>query len=249
MKRRVPSASLLLLMIVFSVLVLKMDQTGDLFAWLLPESSPSVYDRTTFLKMTFEHIYLVAISSCLAIAVGVISGILVTRKSGREFLPVVNSLSSLGQTFPPVAVLALAVPAVGFGAEPTIIALFIYGLLPIIRNTIAGMESVPPSTLEAARGMGMSRFQVLWQVEIPLSLSVIFAGIRTSTIINIGTATLGATIGAGGLGAPIIAGLITDNQAFVLQGTLLVGMFAVMVDLSLEWLEGNVKVPVAAEVL
>lgn len=248
MKVSFRTSTLLLLILVFGVLVMKMEASGRFFTALMPESVPPVYDRTTFLKMTYEHFYLVALSSGLAVIIGVLSGVLVTRQPGRDFLPVVNSLSSLGQTFPPVAVLALAVPAVGFGAEPTIIALFIYGLLPIIRNTIAGLEAVTPSTLEAARGMGMNWFQILWQVELPLSLTVIFAGIRTSTIINIGTATLGATIGAGGLGAPIIAGLITDNQAFVLQGTILVGLFAIIVDLTLEWIEGKLRYPVTAEI-
>lgn len=214
-----------------------MESLTFVFNRVIAEGMPLIYDRSPFPQMVLEHLYLVGISSGIAILVGVLSGIFVTREIGRDFLPVVNSLSSLGQTFPPVAVLALAVPIVGFGAKPTIIALLIYGLLPIIRNTIAGLEQVPASVLEAAKGMGMSRLQILLQIELPLSMKVIFAGVRTSTIINIGTATLGATIGAGGLGAPIIAGLISDNQAFVLQGTLLVGLFAILTDQSLDLVE------------
>ncbi len=228
---------LLTLLAVFVGLALQMSQMDELFAWFFPEVSQPVYNRTPFFRMIYEHITLVVVSSGVAIFIGVSCGIFVPRKAGRDFLPIVNSLSSLGQTFPPVAVLALAVPVVGFGARPTIIALFIYGLLPIIRNTIAGLETVPASLLESARGMGMNGLQILWQVELPLSMQVIFAGIRTSTIINIGTATLGATIGAGGLGAPIIAGLIADNQAYVLQGTILVGLFAIIVDFSLDLIE------------
>ncbi|MGB3223079.1 MAG: ABC transporter permease, partial [Desulforhopalus sp.] len=162
---------------------------------------------------------------------------LVTRTYGREFLPALNNLVSIGQTFPPLAVLALAVPAVGFGAKPTIIALFLYGLLPIVRNTISGLQAVDPAIREAATGMGMSELQALWKVEMPLSFHVIMAGIKTSVIINIGTATIGATIGAGGLGAPIITGLASDNPAFILQGSIIAALFAIIVDALLEMIE------------
>lgn len=237
MKKKKRIIILAVLIVGYGVLAWKMSALKGIFQWGYPELPNPVYDRTSFIQLVYEHIVLVFISSGLATLVGVLSGILVTRKSGRDFLPVVNSLASLGQTFPPVAVLALAVPMVGFGARPTIIALFIYGLLPIVRNTISGLESVPLSLKEAAAGMGMNAMQILWQLEVPLSLGVIIAGIRTSTVINIGTATLGATIGAGGLGAPIIAGLISENQAFVIQGTCLVGLFAIIIDYALGSIE------------
>ncbi len=222
--------SLILFTLGYILLVWKIGKFDGLFRSAFPELDPVIYERTSFPQMVLEHTLLVVLSSGCATIFGVFCGIGVTRPGGRDFLPVVNGLASLGQTFPPVAVLALAVPAVGFGAKPTIIALFLYGILPIIRNTIAGLESVSSSVLEAARGMGMTKWQVLWRLEMPLASGIIIAGIRTSTIINIGTATLGATIGAGGLGAPIIAGLIIDNQAFILQGTVLVGLFAILVD-------------------
>lgn len=241
MKKHWRPVLLVSLTLIFTALSLWMHRLDHFFLWLLPDDTPSVYDRVGFVKMIGEHLILVASSSFAAVLIGIACGIFVTRRVGRDFLPVVNTLSSLGQTFPPVAVLALAVPLVGFGAKPTIIALFLYGLLPVIRNTIAGLQSVPSSILEAARGMGMNGTQILLQVELPLARRVIFAGIRTSTIINIGTATLGATIGAGGLGAPIIAGLIADNQAFVLQGTMLVGLFAVIVDLLFETIENGLE--------
>jgi osmoprotectant transport system permease protein len=184
---------------------------------------------------------MVSISSFLSICAGVALGVFVTRRPGRDFLPVVNSLVSIGQTFPPVAVLALAVPAVGFGAEPTIIALFLYGLLPIVRNTITGLQSVAPEVGESATGMGMTEWQRLWWVEFPLALPVIMAGIKISVVINIGTATIGATIGAGGLGAPIITGLASDNPAFILQGSVLAALFAIIADFVLEFLEKNMS--------
>jgi osmoprotectant transport system permease protein len=197
---------------------------------LYPDLGTVVYDRASFTQMVLDHAWMVSISAVGAAATGIAMGVLVTRRMGREFLPAVNSLASLGQTFPPVAVLAMAVPAVGFGAKPTIIALYLYSLLPIVRNTIAGLEAVPAPVKEAATGMGMTEMQMLWKVELRLAMRVIMAGVRTSVVINIGTATIGATIGAGGLGAPIIAGLTSENPAFILEGAVVVGLFAIIVD-------------------
>src|SRR5262249_23438329 len=131
-------------------------------------------------------------------------------------------------TFPPVAVLALAVPLVGFGEKPTLIALFAYGLLPIFENTIVGLKTCPPAVLEAATGMGMSAFQRLVSVELPLAMPLILEGIRLSLVINVGTATIGSTVAAKGLGEVIIAGLLSNNTAFVLQGGLVTGLMAVL---------------------
>jgi osmoprotectant transport system permease protein len=202
-------------------------------SWLFPSLDKVIYDMAPFSQLVLEHGILVLVSSGLATILGLAAGIAVTRSWGRDFLPAVSALASMGQTFPPVAVLAIAVPVVGFGFKPTIIALLLYGLLPILRNTITGIDTVASDVLEAAYGMGMTPYQVLRRVEIPLAMPVIIAGIRISTVINIGTATLGATIGAGGLGKPIIAGLIADNPAFILEGAVLVGLFAIIVDTAL----------------
>ncbi len=219
--------------LLFGLLVFNMHLVEPLLQSFFPDLDRHLYDRASFLKLVIEHLLLVISSGILATLVGVLCGILVTRRGGRDFLAVMNSMASLGQTFPPLAVLALLVPMVGFGAKPTIVALFVYGLFPIVRNTIAGLESVPRGPMEAAQGMGMAPLQILARVEMPLSLPLIIAGIRTSMIINIGTATLGATIGAGGLGAPIVAGLIGENPAYVVQGAVLVGLLAILVDLLL----------------
>ena len=202
-------------------------------SWLFPSIDNIIYDLAPFKQLVVEHLVLVIVSSGLATALGLLTGILVTRAWGRDFLPAVSALASMGQTFPPVAVLAVAVPVVGFGFKPTVIALFLYGLLPVVRNTITGIDSVAADIIEAARGMGMTPIQVLSQIEIPLSIPVILTGIRISTVINIGTATLGATIGAGGLGKPIIAGLIGENPAYILEGAILVGLLAIIVDTAL----------------
>ncbi len=136
---------------------------------------------------------------------------------------------NIGQTFPPVAVLALAVPVFGFGDKPTLIALFLYGLLPIFENTLTGLTTLPPPVVEAARGMGMTGMQRLVKVEIPLAMPVILAGIRLSAVIGLATATIGSTVAARTLGEVIIAGLISNNLAFVLQGGLVVAALAILI--------------------
>jgi osmoprotectant transport system permease protein len=154
----------------------------------------------------------------------------VTRSRGREFLQPVQDLTALAQTFPPVAVLSLAVPAIGFGFPPAFLALFLYSILPVLSNTVSGLREVPATVKEASIGMGMTPAQVLWRIELPLALPVILAGARTSLIINIGTATTGAVIGAGGLGVPIVSGLVRDNTAFVMEGAVAAAGTALLLD-------------------
>ncbi len=197
---------------------------------LFPAQESVIYERAGMLKLAGEHLTLVGLSSALSTLLGVAGGILVTRKGGRDFIPVVDDITSIGQTFPPVAVLALAVPALGFGFRPALFALFLYGLMPVLQNTVAGLRSVRAEILDAALGMGMRPAQSLFRVELPLALPVIMGGVRTASVISVGTATIGATIGAGGLGAPIISGLISQNPALVLQGAISAALLAVVVD-------------------
>lgn len=137
---------------------------------------------------------------------------------GAEFRPLVETIAAVGQTFPPVAVLAIAVPVIGFGLQPAIIALILYGVLPVLQATLAGLGAIDASVTEVAKGMGMSRGQRLRKVELPLAAPVILAGVRTSVIINIGTATIASTVGASTLGTPIIIGLSGFNTAYVIEG-------------------------------
>lgn len=197
---------------------------------LFPSETVVLYPGAPLAMLVWQHIQLVAISSGITILVGVPLGVGVTRESGHDFLPIVGSITSFSQTFPPVAVLALAVPLFGFGDLPTVVALFLYGLLPVVRNTVAGLQSVNKDSLDAAYGIGMSRWQALMRIEIPLALPVILAGIRISVVINVGTAMIGAVIGAGGLGSPIVAGLVRDNLAFTLEGALPAAMLALVAD-------------------
>ncbi len=221
---------LIALFIVFIWLISDMSLWQNVLKFFFPQQTQVLHPRASLLVLVLEHFRLVGISSALTAAIGVPLGIWVTRPMGKDFLPMVSDITSLGQTFPPVAVLALAVPILGFGVWPTVIALFLYGLLPVVRNTIAGLQSVPAGLTETAQGMGMSRPQALFRVEVPLATPVILAGIRTSVIINIGTAMIGAVIGAGGLGSPIIAGLVEFNLAYVIEGAVPAALMALLFD-------------------
>ena len=216
------------------VLAATMPYLESLFRVIEPDMREVIYRRAGFFTLLAQHVMVVAIASLLAVTLGVGAAIAVTRPAGRDFLPLVSQLASIGQTFPPVAVLALAVPVLGFGTLPIIVALLLYGLLPIVRNTLAAIDDIDPGLRESALGMGMTAGQVLRQVELPLAAPVILAGIRTAVTINIATAALGATIGASNLGDPIIAGIVNSNTAYIVQGALLIGLLALTVDSAFE---------------
>ena len=232
MTTRVRVTPLIAFAAIFIALTLAMPALAPIFSRAFPEVSPPVYSRESFFILFLSHAVFVALSGLISTVVGVSVGIGVTRRGGGDFRPIVNTLAVIGQTFPPAAVLALAVPAVGFGATPTIIALTLYGLLPILQNTIAGIESVPANVREAAEGSGLSPLQVLRAVELPLAAPSILTGIRVSVIIAIGTATIGSTVGALTLGAPIISGLYSEKLSWVIQGAAAVGLFAIVTDMA-----------------
>lgn len=238
---------LVILIGAFVALLSQMRLWEVMLQWLFPEQRQVLYPGTApateLLALVGQHMKLVIISSGLTVIIGIPLGIWVTRPMGSSFLPIVSDLTSLGQTFPPVAVLALAVPVLGFGLLPTVVALFLYGLLPVVRNTTAGLLAVPRDILDAAFGMGMGRIKTLFRVEIPLSARVIIGGVRTSVVINIGTAMIGAVIGAGGLGVPIIAGLVQFNTAYVIEGALPAAILAILADQLLANIERSFETP------
>jgi osmoprotectant transport system permease protein len=225
------------------------------FGALFPGLQRPMYRQEAFLGLLVAHIALVAASSAVAVVLGMAAGWFVTRPVGAEFRSLVESVVAIGQTVPPVAVLAVAAPLVGFGAWPALIALAVYGLLPVLRGCIAGIESVPGPVLESARGLGLTAWQRFLRVELPLAAPVLLAGVRTSVVINIGTAAIASTVGAQTLGTPIIIGLAGFNTAYVLQGALLVGALAVVCDMALDRLGrrlqswGTVAVGPAARML
>ncbi|GAB3246024.1 ABC transporter permease [Chitinimonas naiadis] len=215
------------------LLIFGMAHAKGVFSVLFPELDRPLYEQDSFASLALAHLGLVALASALATGLGVLAGVFATRPAGREFRPMLESVASIGQTIPPVAVLAIAAPIVGFGEAPALIALALYGLLPILHATLAGLESVPAAEREAAIGLGMTRGQVLWRLELPLAATVIMAGVRTSVVINIGTAAIASTVGARSLGSPIIIGLSGYNTAYIIQGALILGTLAVVVDLAL----------------
>ena len=223
----------LLIRLVVLALLIAFLVTPESFAFLLEpltkNGQPAIYDRGSLWSLTLSHLAITFAATIAATIVAVGLAILVTRPFGAEFLPLSRSLANIGQTFPPVAVLALAVPILGFGTAPTLVALFLYGLLPIFENSLTGLTTLPPAVTEAARGMGMTGTQRLTRVELPLALPVILGGVRLSTVISLATATIGSTVAARTLGEIIIAGLTASNTAFVLQGGLIVAVLAVLI--------------------
>jgi osmoprotectant transport system permease protein len=208
--------------------LLRPEAFAGVFAPFAASGAPAIYDQGNLLTLTLAHLGLVVVATSLSALIAVTLAVLVTRGAGRAFLPMSRSLVGIGQTFPPVAVLAVAVPLVGFGLRPALIALTAYGLLPVFENALTGLTQLPSAVLEAADGVGMSPFERLWRIELPLARPWLVEGLRQSVVISVGTATLGSTVAAKGLGEVIIAGLLSDNSAFVLQGGLLTGLMAML---------------------
>ena len=194
---------------------------------------------------TAEHVRLVLISTGLAIAVAVPAGILITRQGFRDFSGLILGVANIGQSVPSIAILAIFMGILGLGFKTAVFALWLYALLPIIRNTAIGIEEVDPNIIEAATGMGMTNRQILLQIELPLSFPVMFAGIRTAAVINVGTAALGAFIGAGGLGTFIIAGIPLMRDSLILVGAILTAVMAILVDWILGMVQDKLVVPTA----
>lgn len=181
------------------------------------------------------HMQLVLLSMLFAIIVGIALGIMITRV--KPLKGITLGAAGIFQTIPSLAMLGFMIPLFGIGMKTAVVALFLYSLLPIIRNTYTGITDVDPSIVEAARGMGMKSWQILFRVQLPLALSVIMAGIRTAAVINVGTATLAAFIGAGGLGEFIFLGIQRNIEALTLLGAIPAAILALVLDYLLGLLE------------
>jgi osmoprotectant transport system permease protein len=195
-------------------------------------------NHTEVLELTLEHLWLVGISTLLAVLIGIPLGILITRWPALN-KPVLGGANII-QTIPSLALFGFLLPAPWIGARAdrlAILALALYALLPLIRNTYVGIQSVDPAVVEAGRGMGLTDRQLLFQVELPLALGVIIAGVRVATVISVGLATIAAAIGAGGLGEYIFRGLAMVNNQVILAGAIPAAAMALLADLSLGWLE------------
>lgn len=195
-------------------------------------------DRSEILQLSMEHVFLVVVAISIAIAIGVPLGILMTRRPrlGKPILAFANIV----QTIPSLALFGFLIPIPiigGIGTRTAVIALLLYSLLPIVRNTFTGIMGVDPAVRESGRGMGMTDGQLLWQVEIPLAMGVIFAGIRVATVIAVGVATIAAAIGAGGLGMFIFRGTSMLDYRLILAGAIPAAFIALSADFGLSALE------------
>ena len=179
-----------------------------------------------------EHIQLAVVSTAIVVVLAVTTGILLTRPGTRRVTPFIIGLANIGQAVPSIGLLVLFAIVWDFGFWPAIVALVAYSFLSILRNTMVGLQQVDRSTIEAARGMGMTKMAVLFRIELPLAVPIMLAGIRTALIINVGTATLAAFVDAGGLGTVIDRGIRLGRDSVLIVGSVLTGVLA----LSIDWL-------------
>jgi osmoprotectant transport system permease protein len=177
-----------------------------------------------------NHMIAVFISSGLAIISAVPAGILITRDGFRDFSSLILGVANIGQTIPSMAILGLSLAFLGLGLEPTVLALWLYSLLPIVRNTATGINEVDPAIIESALGMGMTKRQILFRIELPLAVNVIMAGIRTAVVINVGTAALSTFIGWPSLGHPMAAGIRVRRDDMVAVAAVLTAVLAIGLD-------------------
>lgn len=195
-------------------------------------------NRSEVLILTGEHLWLVLVSVSVAASAGIPAGILMTRRPALK--KGILGFANIVQTIPSLALFGFLIPVPwigGIGSNTAICALVLYSLLPIIRNTYTGIREVDPSIREAGRGMGMTESSLLWQVEIPLALGVILAGIRVAAITAVGVATIAAAIGAGGLGVYIFRGVASVNSTLILAGAVPAACLALLADFFLGWVE------------
>jgi osmoprotectant transport system permease protein len=195
-------------------------------------------NHTEVWELTLQHLWLVGASTVLAVLIGIPLGIAITRWPTLN-KPVLGT-ANIVQTIPSLALFGFLLPAPWIGERAdrlAILALTLYALLPLIRNTYTGIKGVDPAVVEAGRGMGMTDRQLLWQVQLPLALAVIVAGVRVATVLSVGIATIAAAIGAGGLGEYIFRGLAMVNNQLILAGAIPAAVLAIGADVILGWLE------------
>jgi osmoprotectant transport system permease protein len=199
--------------------------------------------RTEILEATAAHLSLVVISMAIAIAIALPLGMFIVQRPALRSIAL--GIASVFQTIPSLALFGFLIPIPfigGIGRRTAIVALVLYALLPILRNTYVGLTGIDPAVLQAAEAMGMTSYQILWRVRLPLALPVILAGIRTATVITIGVATIAAAIGAGGLGTFIFRGVAMVSDAVILAGAIPAALLAILADVLLAQLERRLKV-------
>jgi osmoprotectant transport system permease protein len=202
-----------------------------LFTFIYDDYSgvPDNLMRESLIKLMIDHAKIVGVSSLIAIFLGIALGTFVYIIDDKEMTKFILDLGRFGDTFPTVALLAILVPFLGFGSSPVIISLIVYGILPVLKSTVVGFEQVDKSVIESAIGMGFSRINLVFKILFPLSKLVILSGIRITIILGIAIATVGAAVGSGGLGVPIVDGIRLFNLQLVLRGAIPVSLLAFIV--------------------
>ena len=222
------------------ILILLLGIFIGLTIWIPTIGRIGIYDVFTYgdiLNESWNHFKMVGLAALIATAIGVPLGILVTRPGFTGLsLPIIGG-AGVGQSIPSMAVIAIMAPLLGFGFRSAVVALIIYGLLPILRNSYAAIKTIDPGIIEAAKGMGMTRWQIARKIELPLARPIIMAGIRTSTVINVGTATLAILVGGKGLGRIILTGVLSRQPLITLEGAAPTAAMAITLDYILEVIE------------
>lgn len=198
---------------------------------------PVLYERIQLIDAAQSHVLIVLTAMAFVVVLGVPLAILATRTAGKPLLPLIANTATIGQTLPPIAVLFLVTPVVGFGPQAMMFALFTYGLMPTVQATLTGWREIDADVRRAAEGMGMGPWRQLLTVELPLALPGMLAGIRTSLILSIATASLAPITGGVSLGTPIVSGLAVDNASQVMEGALAVALLALCSDYSMRVLQ------------
>lgn len=236
-RARVEAALALLCWPMLWLLYSREDWWQALLAPLAGPDQPVLYERITLLEAAQSHVLIVLAAMAGVVALGVPLAILATRKAGKPLLPLIANTATIGQTLPPIAVLFLATPIFGFGPQAMMVALFTYGLMPTVQATLIGWREIDADVRRAAEGIGMGPWRQLFAVELPLALPGMLAGVRTSLILSVATASLAPITGGVSLGTPIVSGLAVDNASQVMEGALAVALLALCSDYTMRVLQ------------
>jgi len=240
MKRRLegirPWIPVALLTVMFLLWIFRFDLFESL---LLPivQKKKIFTERESLAVLAGQHLALVLTTSIPAFVTAFMLAMTMSRTASASARSFFLHVSSLGETIPTVALMALLVPTLGYGFAPVAAALFLYGLLPVFRNTLSGVDAVPCTVVEAAQGCGMTESQILWKIRLPWAMPLIIQGIRISLVINIAAATVGAVAGAGGLGSLILSGIKSFDSLLILKGSVPVALLALCADSALRVFE------------
>ncbi|MBN1519327.1 MAG: ABC transporter permease [Spirochaetales bacterium] len=239
--RAVAPAALLAGLFFFTVF--RFDDIAALIEPLAPGKRLFV-ERESLPVLACQHAALAFGTSLAAFLVAFPLGLFTAVAASGGLTGAIDKFAALGETFPTVALMALLVPALGYGTPPVALALGLYGILPVVRNTVAGIRSVSADSIDAARGLGMTDTQILLKVRLPLAAPLIIQGLRISLVVNIAAATVGAAVGAGGLGVPIVSGIRSFDTLLILKGSLPVALMALASDSALKALAAIAGSPV-----